>query len=87
MGSLDTDYHDEYIFCGNGKNNCDKKGQTTKTPMPGAQIYLALKLACLHSYKKKIMTDCIIYAQLKFISHNSRHWEVCDQGTSRLDVQ
>ena len=51
MGSLDTDYHDEYIFCGNGKNNCDKKGQTTKTPMPGAQIYLVPKLGCWHSYK------------------------------------
>lgn len=56
MGSLDTDYHDEYIFCGNGKNNCDKKCQTTNTPMPGAQIYLVPKLACLHNYKKLSQT-------------------------------
>lgn len=39
MGSLDSDYHGKYIFCDNGKNrknNYDKKGKTTKTPMPEA---------------------------------------------------
>lgn len=36
IGSLDIDYHGEYIFCDNGKNNCDEKGKTAKTSLPEA---------------------------------------------------